>query len=247
MAYKLVAFDLDGTLAESKAALSDEMVEKLNQLLKLVPVCIITGGNEHQIRTQVADRLESVENLHMMPTCGTKYLINDSNGWSVQYEENISTLDSRAIVRAIVSTVTSLGLAERETYGNPIEMRGSQVTFSALGQNAPLDKKLAWDPDGWKKKKIRDALAPLLPNFEVRGGGSTSIDITRKGVDKAYGIRKLSETTGIGCSEMIFVGDRLDEDGNDYPVIFTGAVCIEVSNPEETLGVIDTIIKDELI
>jgi len=246
MTYKLVAFDLDGTLAESKSPISDEMVEALDKLLKIVPVCVITGGDETQLRVQVASRLSDTKQLHLMPTCGTKYLINDKDNWSLQYSENISTIDTRRIVRSIVSTVMSLGMVEHEPYGNTIESRGSQVTFSALGQEAPLDKKLAWDPDGSKKKKLRDALANLLPDFEVRSGGTTSIDITRKGIDKAYGIRKLSEITGILPSEMIFIGDRLDFDGNDHPVIYTSAVCIEITSPEETLSVINNLIENVL-
>lgn len=246
MTYKLVAFDLDGTLAESKSPISDEMVETLDRLLEIVPVCVITGGDESQLREQVASRLKNTKQLHLMPTCGTKYLINDKDNWSLQYSENIPTIDTRRIIRAIVSTVMSLGMVEHEIYGNTTECRGSQVTFSALGQNAPLDRKLAWDPDGSKKKKLREALSQLLPDFEVRSGGTTSIDITRKGIDKAYGIRKLAEITGILPSEMIFIGDRLDFDGNDHPVIYTGAVCIEITSPEETLSVVNNLIENVL-
>ena len=94
--------------------------------------------------------------------------------------------------------------------GTILEDRGSQITFSALGQEAPLDAKRAWDPTGEKKAALRDAVAPLLPDLEVRSGGSTSVDITLKGVDKAYGMKRLAEMTGIALEEMIFVGDRLD-------------------------------------
>ena len=103
-----------------------------------------------------------------------------------------------------------------------VEDRGSQITFSALGQDAPLEEKRAWDPDGGKKEALRAACAALLPELEVRSGGSTSVDVTRKGIDKAYGIGELSSQTGIAVSDMLFVGDRLDEGGNDYPVLRLG-------------------------
>lgn len=246
MTYKLVAFDLDGTLAESKSPISDEMVEMLEKLLTVAQVCVITGGGEKQLRSQVADRLTTVKGLHLMPTCGTRYLIRNKSHWAVQYSEDISTIDSRNIARTIQECAEDLGLWESRPYGQIIERRGSQVTFSALGQDAPLNEKLAWDPDGSKKIMLRDAVAEKLPNFEVRCGGSTSLDITRSGVDKAYGIRKLSMVTGISTSEMLFIGDRLDFNGNDYPVISTGATCIEVSSPDETLGVINNLINNVL-
>lgn len=246
MTYKLIAFDLDGTLAESKSPISDEMVERLQQLLSIVDVCIITGGTENQLRSQVADRLKEVKGLHLMPTCGTRYLINNKNQWSVQYSDNISTLETRKIMRVLEDTAKDLDLWEKYSHGDIIENRGSQITYSALGQEAPLDAKLAWDPDNAKKLTLRDAVAAQLPKFEVRCGGTTSLDITRKGVDKAYGIRKLSQLTGISTGEIVFIGDRLDFNGNDYPVVFTGATCIEVTSPEETLGLIDTLIKNVL-
>jgi phosphomannomutase len=43
----------------------------------------------------------------------------------------------------------------------------------------------------------------------VRLGGTTSVDVTKPGIDKAYGIRKLRDTLGIAIEEMIFIGDAL--------------------------------------
>jgi phosphomannomutase len=73
----------------------------------------------------------------------------------------------------------------------------------------------------------------------VRSGGSTSIDITRRGIDKAYGMRKLSELTGIPFDQMLFVGDRLDPDGNDFPVIALGIPTRAVDGWEDTADVVE--------
>jgi hypothetical protein len=80
--------------------------------------------------------------------------------------------------------------------------------------------------------------APLLPGLEVRGGGSTSVDVTRKGIDKAYGIRKLMMQIHAAPEELLFVGDRLDEIGNDYPVLALGVPCVAVTSWQDTLTVI---------
>ena len=129
-------------------------------------------------------------------------------------------------------------------WGEIIEDRGSQITFSALGQQAPLDAKRAWDPTGDKKRALRDAVAEDLPDLEVRGGGSTSVDITRHGIDKAYGMGKLVEITGIAPEDMLFIGDRLDEAGNDYPVKAAGYPTLAVSGWEECVDVIADIVKE---
>jgi hypothetical protein len=114
--------------------------------------------------------------------------------------------------------------------------------MSALGQEAPLDIKQTWDPDFEKRKKIKAILDPLLPGFAVGLGGASSIDVTRPGVDKAYGIRKLQEVLGIPIAQMIFVGDALFPGGNDQPARSTGATCIRVRDPEETGRVIEAVI-----
>ena len=90
-----------------------------------------------------------------------------------------------------------------------IEDRGSQITFSALGQEAPLEEKVKWDPDFAKRKKMKTILDGLIPEFSVRLGGSTSIDVTKPGIDKAYGIKKLGDVLAISIEAMIFVGGRL--------------------------------------
>jgi hydroxymethylpyrimidine pyrophosphatase-like HAD family hydrolase len=146
----------------------------------------------------------------------------------------LNPADKEHIVQVLIEGAHYLGLWEESTWGEIIEDRGSQITFSALGQQAPVDKKSAWDPDGSKKSRLRAFVAQKLPGFEVRSGGSTSVDVTRKGIDKAYGIRKLLAWTHSVVDEVLFVGDRLDVDGNDYPVRRTGLRCVEVSGWEQT-------------
>jgi hypothetical protein len=151
--------------------------------------------------------------------------------------------DLRAAAAASLETrARELGLWETDTWGPVIEDRGTQVTFSALGQSAPVDAKRAWDPTGEKKERLRAAVQGDLPELEVRSGGSTSVDITRRGIDKAYGMTALAERTGIALEDMLFVGDRLDEGGNDRPVLDLGVPCQAVDDWEETVAVIGAVI-----
>jgi 3-deoxy-D-manno-octulosonate 8-phosphate phosphatase KdsC-like HAD superfamily phosphatase len=76
----------------------------------------------------------------------------------------------------------------------------------------------------------------------VRLGGATSIDITKPGIDKAYGIRKLRDILCIAIQDMIYIGDAVFPGGNDYPAKEAGALSIEVRDPAETRTVIEAII-----
>jgi len=240
---KLIVFDLDGTLAPSKATIDPEMAMLLTSLLAVLKVAIISGGSWDQFETQVLARLPRearLSNLSILPTSGTIFYQYEA-GWRKLYSEDLSDAQKQQIVAALNAAVASSGFAATTTWGETIEDRGSQITYSALGQEAPLDEKSTWDPDFAKRQKIKALLDVALPEFSVRLGGTTSIDITLPGIDKAYGIRKLRDILGITIAEMIYVGDALFPGGNDYPVRSTGVACIAVRDPDETKRVIEAI------
>ncbi|MGA9417753.1 MAG: HAD hydrolase family protein, partial [Candidatus Cybelea sp.] len=158
------------------------------------------------------------------------------------YSDDLTDDEKRKIEDALNQAVTQSGFQPQESWGERIEDRGTQITYSALGQQAPLEAKAKWDPDFAKRQKIKSILDGLLPNFSVRLGGTTSIDVTRPGIDKAYGIRKLRDVLKVPIAEMLFIGDALFPGGNDYPAKEAGADSIQVRDPDECKRVIETII-----
>jgi phosphomannomutase len=241
---KLVIFDLDGTLAESKSPLDTEMAALLMRLLEVVKVAVISGGAWAQFEKQVLSHLprdDRLKPLSLLPTCGTRFYRWDGI-WKLLYAEDFTVEERDVIFSALNKALEASGLRPERHWGEQIEDRGSQVTFSALGQEAPLDEKKKWDPDFEKRKKIVAILKPLIPAFSTQLGGSTSIDVTRPGIDKAYGVKKLQETLGVGIQEMIFVGDALFPGGNDYPAKEAGVLSIQVRDPHETKRVIEAFV-----
>ena len=240
----LVIFDLDGTLAESKSSLDPEMAGLLKNLLSMVRVAVISGGDWPQFEQQLLSNLpqdQSLCSLSLLPTCGTKFY-EYTDGWKQLYSEGLSEEERARIIQALQEVVAASGFAAQETWGEVIEDRGSQITFSALGQQAPFQAKRDWDPDFVKRAAIKAALDPRLPEFSIRMGGTTSIDITKSGIDKSYGIRKLQELLGIPIPQMIFIGDALFPGGNDYPAKEAGVECIQVRDPDESKRVIEALI-----
>ena len=240
----LIVFDLDGTLAGSKSPLDSEMSELLHDLLLIVRVAVISGGDWPQFEKQLLSNLphdKTLASLSLLPTCGTKFYEYDSAAWKKIYSEDLTTEERDKILSALKKATRSPDFKTDKLWGEQIEDRGSQITFSALGQHAPLEEKDKWDPDIGKRKKIKAVLDGLIPEFSVRIGGSTSIDITKPGIDKAYGIRKLRDLLSISLEEMIYVGDALYVGGNDYPAEETGVECIAVKDPDETKRAIQTI------
>lgn len=241
---QLIVFDLDGTLAESKSDLDEEMVALLDSLLSVAKVAIISGGDWPQFEKQILSHnfaSSGLKNLSLLPTCGTKFYGYKSD-WVLIYSEDLTVAEKKKIVSSLRIASELLGFVPLKTWGDVIEDRGSQITFSALGQNAPLDEKKVWDPDFSKRKQMQLLLSKSIPEFSVRLGGTTSIDVTRAGIDKAYGIEKLTEILGIDKPNMIFVGDALFPGGNDYAVKEAGVESIQVRDSTETKRVIETIV-----
>jgi HAD superfamily hydrolase (TIGR01484 family) len=241
---RLIVFDLDGTLAKSKSSLDAEMSVLLDALLGVVRVAIISGGAWAQFEAQVLANLahdEHLKKLSLLPTCGTKFLAYDGS-WKELYSEDLSAGDKSKILGALKKALGETGFEAKKVWGEVIEDRASQITFSALGQDAPLDAKAEWDPNFVKRQKIKAILDELIPEFSVRLGGTTSIDVTKLGIDKAYGIRKLRDVLGISLEEMLFIGDALFVGGNDRPAKDAGVTCIQVRDPDETKRVIETLV-----
>lgn len=173
-----------------------------------------------------------------MPRCPRWY----ASGWTKRYAENFSDAEKKHILDALEETIASSDFRIAKKWGEQVEDRGSQITFSALGQHAPIKKKEQWDPDFAKRKKMQAHLARLIPGFSVRLGGTTSVDITKLGIDKGYGIGKLRDTLGIALDQMLFIGDALFPGGNDYPAKQAGVESIQVRDPHETKRVIEAVL-----
>ena len=242
---KLIAFDLDGTLAPSKSHFNPKMVKLFDELLTRYEVCVISGGKyelfQRQFLTQITTDAELLKKLHLMPTSGTRYYRYEKGKWVIKYAEDFSPSQKTKIIRALAVGLEKSGYKEQNIYGETIEDRDSQITLSILGQeivselgDKGVEIKEAWDPDGSKKMKIRDIVARMIPEFNVRAAGATSIDVTRPGIDKAYGMKKLMHETGYKKKDILFLGDKIVPGGNDYAVFEQGIDCIKVSCWQDT-------------
>lgn len=251
---KLIAFDLDGTLAPSKSHFHPRMVALFDKLLAQYHVCVISGGKyelfQRQFLTQITTEENSLKRLHLMPTSGTRYYRYENGEWVQQYAEDFTPAQKKKIITALEEGLEESGYKVNKTYGDTIEDRDSQITLSIMGQEVVaelgdegLRLKEEWDPDGSKKLQIRDIVQAKIPEFSVRAAGATSIDVTKPGVDKAYGMEKLMAATDFTKDDILFMGDKIVPGGNDYAVEEMGIDCISVRNWQDTAYAIEGIVS----
>lgn len=246
MKTKAIVCDLDGTLAPSKSSLQPDMVDMIVRILDKYKMAVITGGSYEQFKKQFISKLPNINtlnNLYLFPTNGSScYIYKDNIGFDRLYSEELTQLEKDEIFNALNKVISESGLDLSNPFGEIIEDRGSQISFSGRGQLAPLDIKSKWDPDQAKRKILVSELVKIIPNFEIRIGGSTTIDITRKGINKAYAIGKILEIMNLSKEELVFIGDALYEGGNDSTVIETGVECKSVNGPEDTINILNSML-----
>lgn len=251
---KLIAFDLDGTLAPSKSHFDPRMVALFDRLLAKYQVCVISGAKyelfQRQFLTQITTEPDSLKRLHLLPTTGTRYYRFEKGEWALQYAEDFTSDDRNRIVSALEEGLDKTGHRVEKTYGPTIEDRGSQITLSPLGQEVVaelgdkgLEIKDNWDPDMKIRLEIASVVQKKIPDFNVKVAGLTSIDVTIPGVDKAYGMTKLMVATGLKKEDILFMGDKIMPGGNDYPVEEMGIECISVRSWEDTAYAIEGILS----
>jgi HAD superfamily hydrolase (TIGR01484 family) len=236
---RIIVFDLDNTLAASKQPVSDDLADLLTRLLAQTSIAVTSGGKLDQLQHQIIERMTRVDDFshfYLLPTSGAALYAFTDEAWKQVYQEELSSEEVVHIEEVLEHVLAEIHVIDLSvpSFGERIEFRGAQVTLSALGQ--------AWDPDGSKRSELQDAISKLLPEYDVKRGGSTSIDITKKGVNKAYGVRKLSEYASVPISDMLYVGDALYPNGNDEVVKETGIPTHEVRDQDETAAFIGSLL-----
>ena len=244
---KIIICDLDGTLTDSKLGITEDMSESIKKLVEFLPLAVIGGGTYKQFIEQFAARIgneeKTLSKIYLFPTCATRFYKYYMNKWEEIYAERLTENEKKKIINAINTSIDITKTKPKKVFGEIIEDRGTQITYSGLGQKAPIELKVVWDKTLEKRQEIKKILETLIPEFEITIGGTTSIDITRKGIDKAYGIRKICEYFNYGIKDLLFFGDAIFDGGNDYPVKALGVDSIKVENYKETMTYFNKIIK----
>lgn len=243
---KAAIFDLDDTLAESFKRPSDDVLGKLLQLLEHIPVAIMTGSGLPRMEKQFLDVFLTsphLDRFYLFPNSSAQCYTHADAGWTAQYDLSLTEADRARIKSAIATALEQHPeLRDMPHAGEQLFDRGAQIAYTPVGIGASLEAKRAWDPDGAKRAVLMHDLAAALPDLEILLGGTTTIDITRKGVNKSYGVKWFAERLGIPTSDMYYVGDAFYDGGNDRVVIGTGIVTKAVSSPEETPVILDELL-----
>jgi hydroxymethylpyrimidine pyrophosphatase-like HAD family hydrolase len=220
------------------------MIDRLRKLLDLMPVAVLTAANFPRMQEQFLNQLASSPFISRMyvfsNVCSECYTWQE--GWQREYLVAFTPEQHAQINKAIEESVAEIKLVPDPRYKPVIMENEGKVAYAALGLTATQLEILSWDPLRTKRTALRDAIAKRIDFAEISVGGATTVDITPKGIDKAYGVHWLAKHLNIEPKDMLYMGDALFEGGNYIPVIPTGIQTRSVAGPDDTLKAIDELL-----
>lgn len=244
---KIIISDVDGTLAESRQPIDAEIAPLIANVLKTRLFCTISGGSIELLIKQLTPLIElsdfKEENFFISATSGAVLYRMENKSPRLIYKECLTIEEKNKIEKLILALSKEFWLNPASKEAGPlIEDRQTQITLSCLGHKAPNDLKEKWDPTGarrtamidWiytdRKKEVLDAYG-----ISIKMGGTTSLDFTRTGINKKFGIEKLLSHLKIDPHDAIFFGDNTTKLGNDYIEDYVKTVQTNIPKMKEYL------------
>jgi HAD superfamily hydrolase (TIGR01484 family) len=246
MGKKILAFDVDNTLNVAKTPVTPEMAELIMECLDRFEVVPISGQKYEQFLIQIVNQLkgvtpEQLSHLHLLVAQGTQYYRYENGDWKLEYSYALTGEQVDEISQALEVAAKELGYWEEDKLSDGdeiIEDRISMVAFSALGQAASVEDKMAWDKDMKKRNAIVKRAKKLAPGYNFEVGGLTTVNAFLPGMDKKFGMLKIMDHLKISKEDILFFGDMTQPGGNDYPVVRMGIETITVRDWQETANVL---------
>jgi len=154
---KAALFDLDDTLAESFKPPTGRTIELLSQLLEKMPVAILTAAGWPRIENEFLEpllRSAHIERLFIFPNSSAQCFTHENGTWKEVFNENLSDDERKRIKEAVLEATNEVNIRDPQ-YSPMVIDRGAQIAYAAVGLDAPLQVKKAWDPDQSKRKRLR--------------------------------------------------------------------------------------------
>lgn len=223
--YKLIAFDLDGTLTQHRTKLGAENKAVLDKLGERYHLIMIGAGACMRIFTQMNEYpIDIIGNYGMQVS---RY---DPQTKQPEILENAHVEADRPRVLTICNAI-------REKYGfteyagDGVEFHESgMITFPLIGTKANIEDKLAFDPDRSRRKVFYNEVKAAFPSYTVFIGGSSSFDIAPHPFNKLYALDRYCAEHGLSHKDILYCGDDYGVGGNDEQVYHSDIDFVKVDD-----------------
>jgi phosphomannomutase len=207
---KIYIFDIDGTLTPSRLQMTEKFLEFFNGWSKQNPFYLVTGSDLNKTKEQVPDFI--LERTEAVFTCCGNQMWRDGE---LVYDNKF--IPPKSLIKYLEERLENSKYPKR--CGNHIENRGSLLNFSIVGRDCSYEDRIdyfEYDNENRERKNIVKGINFGWSDLDAVIGGQISIDIYPKGNDKSQVLEHIEKRHETG--EIIFIGDRIEGGGNDYPL-----------------------------
>ena len=209
---RIFMFDVDGTLTPSRQRMTKEFAKFFDKWSEKNKYYLVTGSDLDKTKEQLPiayiDRAEGI-----FTCCGNQMWRDDELIYDNKFELTSKLKNTLEVIL--------MSSQYKHRYGNHIEDRGSMVNFSVVGRNCTQEQReeyFEWDKEKGERRKISIFLKQKFKDLDAVIGGQISIDIYPKGNDKSQILDVIEQERLVPPSEYIFIGDGIQNGGNDYPL-----------------------------
>ena len=234
---RVYIFDVDGTLTPSRLPMTQDFSIFFSLWSMDNTFYLVTGSDidktKEQVPWYILERAQAV-----FTCCGNEMWRDDELIYDNKFELSTKLKNSLEVV------LMSSQYPHR--YGNHIEDRGSMVNFSIVGRDCTQEQRdeyFKYDNEKGERKIIANAIKEKFPDLDAVIGGQISIDIYPKGNDKSQILDIIEQERLVPPSEYIFIGDGIENGGNDYPLAklmeeTNNCKYFQTEGPEQTMEIL---------
>lgn len=233
---RLVLFDVDGTLSESRKQIKPDMVQAIKSLKQItnLDIGIVGGSNLTKQKEQLGDSLNLFKWIF-----SENGLVAFKDG-VLFHEKSIVDKLGEELLQSFINFnlhyISELKIPKKR--GTFIEFRTGMINLCPVGRNCSYAERLEFYQYD-KKYQIREKYVEVLQkkfshtNLKFSIGGQISIDVFPIGWDKTYCLQHISQEK---YNTIYFFGDKTEKNGNDYEIYnHPSTIGYKVSSPKDTL------------
>lgn len=253
--YRLIAFDMDGTLLNSEKKISASTLDRIEKAFDAGKEIVLSTG---RCLPELEEYIRQIPRLRFL-ICMSGALVYDRKSDRALYEGRIPVSTVEQILEissgedAMVHILTERSLVQRDQAAcmEHYRMGRYQAMFDRVADMvedirdyyhmhpAPAYKLNLYHATAEGRERSRERLQSL--GLEMADSEETSLECSAPGVTKGTGLRKLCGALGIPLEQTIAVGDA----DNDMDVLRTAGLSIAMGNAASAVkAVCDVTVSD---
>lgn len=255
--YQLIAFDMDGTLLNSKKQIAPSSLAAIEQARAAGKTVILSTG---RCLAELSEYMDQIPGLRYL-VCASGALVYDLARQTALFSEPLPPKQVRKILalaqaeKPMIHMLALRSIVDQNDFEHmeDFHMEMFRSFFEQVADKYPgLAQSYCADPFPINKLNLyhTDAASCARTEASLRAAGidatmvyeqGTSIEISPKGISKASGLERLCTHLGIPVSQTIAVGDS----ENDFEILKKAGFSIAMGNAKPNIKAIaDAVVSD---